>query len=347
MARKNSSGGFSGVGVDIGSFSIKVAGIKNKPFSKKSLLTFGIEHIPKDSAFEQRASLIQRALENAGIVAKKVNISVCGPNVITRYLHLPLMSKYELQDAIELEWDKYVSAKKEDSIWDFTLLDTPKDPTGKYMYVLLVVVKNDFITERVNLLKSINLEPQFIHIDALALLNVFNAIVPSGDKHPIVILNIGEYYTNQVVLKKNICWFSRDINIGGHDISGIIADKLRISLPEAENLKCGLDENRSKEIYAAIKPVLDNLANEVKLSVEYLKNELEEDIKLIYLFGGSAHLYNLDGYLADSLGMPIQKCNPASAFNVILGITPASIVEYSPNLAVAIGLALANKNALL
>jgi len=345
LNNKTNNHKYTGVGLDIGNYSIKAAGIKKQPLAKKGTLSFAIEYLPENATPEQKCESIRKVLEKAGINEKKVNISICGPNVITRYIRLPFMRSYELQDAIELEWDKYISLKKDEVVWDYTVLNISKDAKAKFAQVLLVAVKKDIIEARIGLLKAAGLEPKAINIDSLALASVFNFVNPAKAKQPVLILNIGEYFTNEVIIKNNICWFSRDINIGGHDITSIIADRLHLKLAEAENLKCGLGEARKEEVYKLIQPVLDNLINEVKLSVEYLMKELAEDVRLIYIFGGSARLFNLDNYLSHALGIPIRKWSLAEAFSLSPKITPEAIKKNSPDLAVAVGLALTKKDA--
>lgn len=340
LSKNNKKSSFDGVGADIGNYSIKVAGIKKRLLSKKPELSFGIEQVPKDATFEQRAKLLRKAMADAGIFTTKINISVCGPNVMYKYIRFPPMSNYELQDTIELEWDRYISLKKEDVNWDYTVLDTIKDPAGKYMQVLVVAVKNDFIEERINLLKLAGLEPKLVDIDSLALVTAFKFIHPEKNNKPIIILNFGEYFTNQAILKKGACWFFRDINIGSHDITGIISEKLNLSFPEAEQLKCELGSNKNSDACKLINSFLDNLVNEIKLSLEYLRKELEDEVGSVYIFGAGSHLYRLEEILAQNLGVPVIKWDIANSFDLGPRLSRQALIKYSLDLGVAIGLAL-------
>lgn len=347
LFRKVTNSGYSGVGMDIGNFSIKVAALKRPLFSKKRVFSFGVELIPQDATIEQKSELMHKVLENAGIAAKRVNISVCGPDVICRYIRLPLMQVYELQDAIEMEWDKHITLKKDEVVWDYTLLDKVIAATEKYMFVLVVAVRKVFLEERLELLKIAGLEPGIINVDALALVNTFKFTSAAMDKRPVVILNLGEYFTNEVILKEGILLFSRDIQIGGHDITGIIADRLHLNWPEAEELKYNPEKSKSPEITNLIKSVLDNLVNELRLSLEYFKRELEDEIGLIYIFGGSAHLYQLDAFLNQSLGIPIKRWSiPLGLFELKPRLSPDVLEKHSSDLAIAIGLALTKEDSL-
>jgi type IV pilus assembly protein PilM len=343
IRKKINDSKYTQVGVDIGNFSIKVATIKKQALSRKKTFSFGIEHIPPDATFEQKAELIKKALKDADITTQRVNISVSGPNVMCRYIHLPVMHRYELAKALELEWDNYISLKMDEVIWDYMLLDTSKDIAGhKQMRVLLVAAKKNFIDERLRLFKASGLEVQFIDVDSLALINAFNSIQTPDKKQPIMLLNIGEYFTNLVVLRKGKCWFSRDLPLGGHDITQALVDKFHLNWLEAESLKCNLD-NQKADALTILRTVLDNLMNELNLSLDYLKRELEEQVEYIYISGGSAHLFQLEEFLSKNLNIPVKKWNPAWALQLSPGLSQEKLVSYAPNLAVAIGLALAKK----
>jgi Tfp pilus assembly PilM family ATPase len=112
---------------------------------------------------------------------------------------------------------------------------------------------------------------------------------------------------------------------------------------EAEKLKCGLDSKKT-EALEPVKTVLDNFVNELNLSFEYLKRELSEQIKSIYISGGSAHLFQLEKFLGQNLNIPIRQWNPAQAFKLNSGLSQQVLERYSPDLAVAIGLALTKKS---
>jgi type IV pilus assembly protein PilM len=346
MVKKINDSKYTQVGMDIGNFSIKVVGIKKQPLSNKRILSFGIEYIPKDAPLEQKAELIRKSLEDAGITTNTVNISVSGPNVICRYIRLPVMRKYELAKSLELEWDNYISLKIDEVFWDYVLLDKFVDSAGhRYIQVLLVAAKKIFIEERMRLLRTADLEAQLIDVDAFSLINAFKFTQPLENNQPIILLNIGEYFTNVAILRKGVCWFSRDISIGGRDITQIIVEKLHLSWPEAEKLKCSLD-SKSAKAFQLIRTVLDNLVNELNLSFEYLKRELEEQIKFVYLSGGSVHLFQLDEFLSQNLNIPIRKWNPTQAFKLSPGLSQKVLEKHAPDLAVAIGLALAKRTSL-
>ncbi|MFZ2356760.1 MAG: hypothetical protein WAW67_02930, partial [Candidatus Omnitrophota bacterium] len=89
------------IGVDIGNFSVKVVQIKQKRFPKEQLLSFGIREIKPEKSDGAITQAIKEACGNAKIESNKVNLSVCGPEIIVRYITLPQLEPDELAYCME------------------------------------------------------------------------------------------------------------------------------------------------------------------------------------------------------------------------------------------------------
>ncbi len=90
------------IGLDIGSHSIKLVGLKMT--SKGPFLTcVGVKEIPPDSDKEgiNAVSEILRALvKEVGLKTKKVNLTVSGSGVHIKRISIPSLPKNELKEAI-------------------------------------------------------------------------------------------------------------------------------------------------------------------------------------------------------------------------------------------------------
>ncbi len=101
-------------------------------------------------------------------------------------------------------------------------------------------------------------------------------------------------------------------------------------------------ETDDATLYAAMQPVLDDLATEVRRSLEFhLGRYPDTTFSRLVLVGGGAKLRNLDEFLANNLGVPASVGNP---FNNIKVNAPGLPTEFVPTnaplCAVALGLAL-------
>ncbi len=95
-------------------------------------------------------------------------------------------------------------------------------------------------------------------------------------------------------------------------------------------------------LYAAMQPVLDDLATEVRRSLEFhLGRYPDTTFSRLVLVGGGAKLRNLDEFLTGNLGVPTSVGDPFAHIKVNTpGLPPEFVPTNSPLCAVALGLAL-------
>ncbi|MFC1632215.1 type IV pilus assembly protein PilM [Candidatus Omnitrophota bacterium] len=326
------------VGLDLGSHYLKVAELSEQQ-GKVTLSAFGIERLADDTR-RVKIQAIRRLFKESGISTNKVNISVCGPSVIVRYILLPQMSKTQLQSAIKYEAEKYIPFNIEEVILNAPLLEDNRDD-GK-IRVLIVAAKKTAIEDYVKLITECGLEPQLIDVDSFALINSF-LLNNSGrpDANIVALLHIGRRFTSINILKNNVSHFMRDITVGGNELTKMINEKLNIAIEDAEDLKCNPRE-REEEVFSIITPALNNLLGEISLSFSYYEDQLERGINKVFLSGGSAKLKNLDTFLSSNLGMEVLTWDPTAQLQVAPGINQERLKSCLPMLAVSIGLALSS-----
>jgi len=295
------------VGLDIGTSSVKSVVIKKK-LGKKEVKS-NLTSLPLKASPSQISEILKEVFDKLKVSKDaKVKISISGSEVIFKYIYLPAMRRIDILNTIKLEWDKYVSFKMEDVCWDIQILEILKDTfkKRKEIFVLLVIAKKEIVDKKIQLLKDIGLYPQNINVDTLCLANAFKFFYPLEVKNKtIALLNIGNMYSNLIILKNGIPCFSRDIPLGSRDITQRISERKRISFDEAELLKKNFDGS-DEEILFIIKRFAGNISNELALSFEYLKREIGVEVKNVYLSGGGAHLYQIKEFLTKNLNMKID-----------------------------------------
>ncbi|OQX86006.1 MAG: hypothetical protein B6D55_06675 [Candidatus Omnitrophica bacterium 4484_70.2] len=331
------------IGVDVGSYSVKAVALEKGPLNKRPTLSCAIEYLPSPTPSpSQLLESICNALKKLNLPVSKVNISLWGREVVTRYVCFPLMRRSEIINALRLEWDKHISFKLDEVIWDFQPLDIVNDPVkGKQRLVLLVAAKKEFLEQQIHLLKEAEIEPDIIETNVVSLVNAFNFLYPSQPPHSLLALvNIGELATNLVILKDGMPRFSRNILFGGRDITHLIAQKKHIDFLKAQELKHSF-KGEDEEIASVINNGLESLVNEVNLSLEYLKKELGGEVETIYICGGSLHLYGIEEFLKEILQVRIERWKSDDKFRFASGNFRKEWEECFSELAVALGSALA------
>ena len=101
-------------------------------------------------------------------------------------------------------------------------------------------------------------------------------------------------------------------------------------------------ETDDATFYAAMQPVLDDLATEVRRSLEFhLGRYPDTTFSRLVLVGGGAKLRNLDEFLTGNLGVPASVGDPFAHIKVDTpGLPPEFVPTNAPLCAVALGLAL-------
>lgn len=95
------------------------------------------------------------------------------------------------------------------------------------------------------------------------------------------------------------------------------------------------------QVFQAISGVLADLANELRMSLDYYQNRYSKMPDLVYLCGGTAKMPGLDQYLSGELGIPVVVADPIKNVRInVPGASPQYLNEISPMLCVCMGLAI-------
>jgi type IV pilus assembly protein PilM len=139
---------------------------------------------------------------------------------------------------------------------------------------------------------------------------------------------------------------SENANASGFDIGSSLNEN---SFAEGEMMGFGaglgeasLVDADEAALYTAIAPVLEELSNEVRRSLEFhLGRYPDTSFSKILLVGGGANLRNLDVYFTQNIGVPTQVANPFSFVNISdAKMSDETIAANGPLCATALGLAL-------
>lgn len=339
------------VGVDIGNFNVKVAQIKQKRLSKERYLSFGIREIKKEKSHEAIVSAIKEAVSDAKIESNKVNLSVYGPEIMMRYITLPRLELNDLSKCLKFELERYVPGKEKEAMAiDYKILY--RLPNNQ-MVVFIVALERKIIEERIAIVKDAGLLASSINVDSLALMNAYNvAQLYSKDREVIAILDIGHTVTKLVVFQGDTLYFSRDINSGIHALIQLACERTGVDFNtvnelgtnfadklENNGLASHSQSHKSEALYKAIKTNLDGLVDELRLSFEYCWRHLQKKVSQLYLSGGGSKLKMIEEVLSTNLSLKTSSLDVTQGFKLVHSATREDLKEYSPLLAVAIGLA--------
>jgi type IV pilus assembly protein PilM len=349
--------------IDFGARSIKVVKL-NKVSDGYELDSYGITLSPKGAIANGEilntvavADNLTELLRESGIRDRKAIVAITGQKVIIREIVLPLMEKEELMSGVMWEAPKYVPYDLDESIIDAEKVDEFVEKDGnKMMRVLLVAAPKSIIQPYMEVLKKARIIPKIVDVISSANIRVFeNHLTDKKEEEQEgtiidIIISIGASSTILSLVEKGNLKFTRNILVGGNDITKAIAKSLNISFDEAEKLKreikivLGPKAKKEKIIESKkiIVKILNQITKEVRKSLSYYKTQ-SQGVKYnkIVFSGGCANIKNIEKFLSEQfeipiiIGDPLEKIKINERFFDIEGIK-----KLKDTLATVIGLAM-------
>lgn len=325
------------VGIDIGSYSIKVVSLK-KESGENTLGVYNIKRLPLGEKRIDIAGVIQEALNEVDLKPESINLAISGPDVIVRFITLPKMTKEQLESALVFEAEKYIPFNVNEVVLDFLILGDASE--AGQMRVLLAASKRDPLESIVKTVGSLGMTVGAIDINSFAMFNAFVAANPSLEEKGIALIDFGHSHTDVMISVGSSPHFMRQIQIGGQDISVALCRNLSISPEKAEEYKLGEGDVDKEAVAQAQVQVLDDIIKEVQLSFGYFENSCNATISGIYASGGMIEAEGVLKYLSGKMGTKLERWNPVEGINVPEYISREDMNSIASRLTVSLGLAL-------
>jgi type IV pilus assembly protein PilM len=338
--KKPKKGSTLSVGLDLGSSSIKlVALIREHGGKELKLWRYGVKSVLRSAGGPSNATtvkVIRELYAETKIELAKVISAIPGTSAVVRYIQMPRMSLPEARAALKYEAAQHIPFAAEEARMDLHILEGATTQTGGTMVVMLVATRKCELERRVAMLESAGLCPVILDVDSLAVLNAFETTgLLSEEKEAIGLVNIGARQTNFNVIHGGCAAFTRDVEVGGECITDAISQGLGISPADAENLKLSGDLIIQPHLEIGLRSV----GRHLRSSLDYYQENSGNEIKKIYISGGTSLLSALVAFLTDSLGIPIEPWNPLRGIDISGFENDDGLRSLAPILTVAVGLA--------
>jgi len=320
------------IGLDVGSHSIKLVGLKMT--SKGAFLThLGIKEIPPGGDQTNATSIseiLKTLVSDVGLKTKKVSLTISGSGVNIQRISIPAIPKAELKEAVRWEIKEHLPFPVETAQIGFYILGEIIEDNVKKLDLMVVACPNHLIEQTLSIVRGAGLQPIHLDVGPFAL---WNALLTWGrvkEGEQVALIDLGADNTGIHLFKDGNLQFSREVTPAGADITRAIMDAIgsgeesNVLYEKAESIKDmigtsseGLQEsipdasiNVSKIIFH-MRPVLERMAAEIGRSLDYYKNQFNVDrIDRVLLTGGGAHLKNFSSYLQKELRLPVEQFNP-------------------------------------
>jgi type IV pilus assembly protein PilM len=293
------------LGIDIGSYSIKIAEIR-RTFKSFELVKF-YEHPINYSDLLTPEESIQAALtaivEDNDLKWDQLIVGLPGQLVSSRLITLPFGNKKKIDQTIEFELENYIPFELDDVVVDYNIIRSTKDESK----VLVMYAPKGQFVKYLTLLENANVDPRIVCVEGVELVNLVNlGMVPPEGVYSLV--DIGHKKTTVTICKGKSLVYTRTIMLGGWHITNSIAKRLNVSYEEAEKLKIemgqinvddptGLDD-LTRNVLGAIKSAVDDIVLHLKQTFFSYQDEEHEAVAGIYLSGGTSRLPGIDRYIS-------------------------------------------------
>ncbi|MDR0522676.1 MAG: pilus assembly protein PilM [Planctomycetaceae bacterium] len=352
-------------GIDVGNSSLKAlrCTLSDEPGKVEALACDFIEHSkvltqPGTNPAETFAETLQTFLSRNTVIGDRIAISVSGQNTISRFLPLPPVDPKKIPDVIRYEAKQWLPFDIDDVVWDFQPLGPQNTEPGEILMDALVgmfAIKKDVAFKSIDPYISRNVDVDCIQSSPVALYNfVAYDLLPKppapenrGENPPqdsLVAICVGTNATD-VIITDGIKVWTRNIPLGGNSFTKALTRELQLTFSKAEYLKRNIatskDVDEQKRVVTAMRPVFNEMLNEVNRSLEYyLTINRKAKFSKIIALGNAVKLPGFRHFLSQNIGYEVVRL---SRFNTLTGaeVTESHIFkENLPSFAACYGLAL-------
>jgi len=341
------------VGLDIGSFALKLVELRPKKKGKDTvyeLVALGYEPVPYQSIVEGSimdstavVDAIQHIFYESKTRTNQLSFGVSGSSVIVKRIEVQRLNPNEMHEHILWEARPHIPFTPEEVNIDYEVIDS-EDVHPERVGVILAAVKKEKLNDYLNVITIADKAANIIDLESFAILNSVLNNYEMYRQRSIAIINIGASISNVIIARSGHPVFVRDIAFGGNQFTDLIQKELNLKYEKAESVKKGRQVEGVSP--AAVKPAINLVFNELKNEISktfefYRSNNTEARIDNILVSGGTANLESIVDFFSQEFDIPVEIVNP---FNNI-DINPKKfdlefIKDMAPVFNVAMGLAL-------
>ncbi len=314
------------MGIDIGSTTIKIAGISQKgkdlklhfydvldlveTYSLKSL-----EDLNDDLYIEQLRKLVSK------YHVKNARVSALMPvnSAIIRNINLaPGQTEEEILESIQAEF-KHVGFDETEEI-QIACHQMDEDNSQSQQLSFIACAIPDSVVERYRrILNESGLQVKVMDIDALGIYNTYYYFTKKEMSAPVTIVQIGSDYSTCLIMCEGSLPFFHVIKQGGHDITNSIMKNFKLEFFDAEKLK--MKETRSKgteiefcqnsHVNEFYRTFYDDLITEVQKCIQHFQSYSGcAEIGRLYITGGEARHNIVANLFQRKLHIDVNTWNP-------------------------------------
>ena len=340
------------LGIDFGTASIKAVELvveNNQPvlvnYGQVSLADLEKGTPPQGRSYDEEITLhLKTLLEHMKPKSRSANVAMPAFIGLISLVEFPAMEESELQEAVRFEAHKYIPSSLDDVAlsWEVVGVNSILG-NGERMEVLLVAALKKEVARYEGYIASVEFTLDFLELETFSIVRSIVGREPGLT----LLIDIGSRATNLLLVENGLVKVSRNLDVGGRDITRVLAESLSITLDRAKLLKrSGKDFLMAPEA-ALTFPALQMIASEAeRMLAAYQMKHSGVQCKGVILSGGTAQFAGLVKYYSNLLKLPVTLGDPWKNVEYDPKLEK-KIRELGPAFSVALGLALHGTDTIL
>jgi type IV pilus assembly protein PilM len=256
-------------------------------------------------------------------------------------LSLSQTENKNLHDIIMLQIEEHIPLKAIDTVFDYDVIS--EDSENIIVQVVAIAISS--VESYLSVFTQAGLTPLSFELEAQAIARV---AIPQGDLSTVMILDFGDSRSGVSIASKGRVLSTTTLDIGGVNLTNLIAKNFSLSFEEAEKIKksYGLGGNSNvDDIFPVIINGISVLRDELDKQYSYWKTHEDgiikhEPIDRLILCGGDANLIGLSNYLTISMKMKVEHARVWTNISDMDTSVPDMSYEESLGYTTVLGLAL-------
>ncbi|MFS8118952.1 MAG: type II secretion system protein GspL [Microcoleus sp.] len=289
------------IGLDISQTGLKAMSVDPKGWTVRAYGNCNLDPAKLNDSIEQGTEFLAQGITEllekhmvGPVHTTRVVLSVPTARTFNRSLTLPLEAEKNLLEAVQLEAEQYIPIPVSQLYLDFNIINRTK----KTIEINLCAVPKLIVNNCISACEAAGLEVVMIEpgVNAVARLLTHT----EEGSLPTVIVDIGAASTDIAILNKNIR-VTGDVAVGGNSFTLDIANKLKVTLENAHQLKVlnGLAAGpKQAKVTDALEPSLKRIVTEVKKIIRYYTERIgaTEKLEQIIIVGGGSNVPGIGEY---------------------------------------------------
>lgn len=272
-------------------------------------------HEAEDAAlFHALAELRERGSLDGEIVV----VAIPPDLVLSATMAFPFVDSKALGAVIPLNFEERIPVPVSDLVLDHFVVGPSPSEEGQHD-VTVVAVKDDDLEIFLDLWQSGGVDPHHVVMGDAALANLANYLLEDLTE-PFAIVDMGHRFTRVACFEPreegpHAAGYLRSFQTGGHEITQSLMRTFDCTYQQAEHYKHTRGKVAVETITMgaaavkasdAMKRGMDSTVRELRRTFQAHATDRRAPVTRVFLCGGASRLGNINHYLSDELGVPVE-----------------------------------------